>query len=379
MKIGMEATSATAAQKAGVGYYTENLIRALLELRTPAQQYTFYVRHTSPAFAALTELNAPPSPQVRAQALRFPLLWAQLRLPFELWRHRQDVYFFPSAVLPLLYLPERSVVTIHDIAFLFFPDCFSASLRWWLKRATETGIRRARKIIAVSETTRQDILAYYGVEPDKVVAIPHGVQARFRPLERGVVEEITRKYQIAGNYLLCVGTLQRRKNIPRLLQAFYLLKQRYQLPHKLVLIGQQYADLPEDQIFSTIARLFLQEEVIWPGYVAEADLPALINGAEIFVLPSLYEGFGMPLLEAMACGVPVACSNTSSLPEVVGESGALFDPYSVENIATTLYDLLTDEYLRLSLREKGLARAKEFSWRTCAQKTLAVLEAVAQS
>lgn len=378
MKIGIEATSAVASQKAGVGYYTYYLIRSMAQLYPTSHAYTLYLRHPISDVSRLFDINTSTAACLFPKVLKFLYGWAQMRLPFELWRHRQDVYFFPASVLPLGYVPDKSVMTIHDVAFLFFPECFSPSLRRWLMLATEQGIQKACKIIAVSEATRQDLLAYYGIDPRKVVAIHHGVHEMFHPLDSHDIAPLQQKYRLTRPYILCVGTLQRRKNIPRLIQAFYLLKQKYHLPHKLVLIGQKYADLPEDEIFATIERLFLDEEVIWTGYVPAQDLPALINGAEAFVLPSLYEGFGMPLLEAMACGVPVACSNTSSLPEVIGECGVLFDPYCVESIVDTLYHLLGDHTLRSELRAKGLVRAASFSWSTCARKTLNILESVGQ-
>ena len=317
MKIGIEATSAVASQKAGVSYYTYYLIRSLALLHSCPHLYTLYFRHSISDVSSLFDIPRDIASCLVPKVMKFPYLWAQMRLPVELWSHPHDVYFFPASTLPLGYIPEKSIITIHDVAFLFFPECFSPSLRRWLTLATEQGVQKACTIIAVSEATRQDLLAYYGLAPQKVVTIHHGVHEMFHPLEAQIMTPIQQKYHVKSPYILCVGTLQRRKNIPRLIQAFYLLKQKHHFPHKLVLIGQKYADLPEDEIFATIERLFLDEEVIWTGYVPEQDLPALMHGAEVFVLPSLYEGFGMPLLEAMACGVPVVCSNTSSLPEVV--------------------------------------------------------------
>jgi glycosyltransferase involved in cell wall biosynthesis len=377
MKIGIEATSAAEAQKAGVGYYTLNVLRALSRLQADNHTYTLYLR-TPWSFSEDSPSTGKPH-QWNFRVLRSPLLWAQLRLPLELRQHPQDVYFFPTAVLPIAYQPVNSVLTIHDVAFLFFPECFSFALRSWLMLACKIGMARARKIITVSEATRQDVLAHYGVNPDKVVAIHHGVHERFTQLRASsmpAIEQTKKKYGIQRPYILCIGTLQRRKNIPRLLQAFYLLKQRYQIPHQLVLVGQQYKDLPEHEIFVTIQRLILNRDVVWTGYVDEQDMPFLINGAELFVLPSLYEGFGMPLVEAMACGVPVACSNISSLPEVIGGGGVLFEPDDVEHMVTTLHQVLTQERLSDSLRAQGLQRAREFSWETCARKTLDVLEEV---
>ncbi len=376
MHIGIEATSAVDPQKAGVGYYALNLLRELCKLGPQHHTYTCYFRKTPPDLARIFQTGSSLPPHIIPKVLHFPKLWAQSRLPLELWRHPQDVYFFPAPVLPLLFQPENSVMTVHDVAFLFFQEYFSPLLRKWLTIATERGIRRSQKVIAVSETTRQDILAYYEVEPEKVVTIHHGVHERFRPVPQEDIERVRKTYQIAGEYILCVGTLQKRKNLPRLLQAFYMLKQKHGIPHKLVLVGAKFENLPEGGIFSTIERLFLQEEVIWTGYAAGRDIPALLSGATVFALPSLYEGFGMPILEAMACEVPVVCSNTSSFPEVAGDSSVMFDPTSVESIACELLRVLADQELQSELRHKGVQRAAHFSWRTCAQKTLHVLESV---
>jgi len=402
MNIGIEATSAAEAQKAGVGYYTYNLIRAIASLQQEDHNYTLYLR--KPWAGPDPSMESIPIPKLVSKVLKCPYLWAQIRLPLELRASPQDVYFFPSSVIPLLYQPAKSVITVHDVAFLFFPDCFSPMLRGWLKIATKRGISKAKKIIAVSESTRQDLITYYGMPPEKVVVVHHGVHEMYRPLQIqmgttskvasispieeahmeptsevdpiSVIEAVKAKYRIERVYILCIGTLQKRKNIPRLLQSFYLLKQRYNIPHKLVLVGQKCPDLPEHEIFSTMKQLSLQEDVVWTGYIAEQDMPALFNGAELFVFPSLYEGFGMPILEAMACGVPVACSNTSSLPEVVGEAGVMFDPYDVDSMTAAIHRALTDEELRTQLRQQGLQRAKWFSWKRCAQKTLDVLEEI---
>lgn len=403
MKIGIEATSAVEAHKTGVGAYTANLIRVMAQLPR-VHTYTFYLRDAGKAFNALQQLtNSPPPRQILpppqlintptyqlanssllAKPLACPYLWAQARLPLELWQCRQSVYFFPAPVLPLLYQPGRSVITVHDVAFLFFPQCFAPLLRFWLRTATWLGAIRARAIIAVSEATRQDLLAHYKLPPDKVRVVRHGVDERYRPLAatpaaQQHVQAVRQRYQIHDDYLLFVGTLQQRKNIPRLLQAFARLKQHTDIPHKLVLVGRAHPDLPEPDIQAAIERLDLRQEVILTGYIADEDMPLLFNGAALFVFPSLYEGFGMPVLEAMACGVPTVCARTSSLPEVVGAGGMMFDPTNVDDMATTMYRGLTDAGLRTRLREHGLRRARLFSWYKCARQTLAVLEDAADA
>jgi glycosyltransferase involved in cell wall biosynthesis len=389
MNIGIEATSAAEPQKAGVGNYTYNLIRAIALLQREDHFYTLYLRQPlrQDSGQSWSDTNSSESPpKLVSKVLRFPYLWTQIRLPLEMRISPQDVYFFPSPAIPLIYQPAKSVITVHDVAFLFFPDCFSPMLRGWLNIATERGTSKAKKVIAVSESTRQDLISYYGVAPEKIVVVHHGVHEIYRSLPQmgstlevgsiSQIESAKAKYRIEGPYILCIGTLQKRKNIPRLLQSFYVLKQEHNIPHKLVLVGQRCSDLPEHEIFSTMKQLSLQEDVVWTGYITDRDMPILLNGAELFVFPSLYEGFGMPILEAMACGVPVACSNTSSLPEVAGEAGMMFDPYDIESMTVVIHRALTDEALRRQLRQQGLQRAKGFSWERCAQKTLDVLEAV---
>ncbi|PID57163.1 hypothetical protein CSB45_08000 [candidate division KSB3 bacterium] len=379
MNIGIEACTAVEPQRTGLGQYSYHLIRALSRVNgRERHHYRCYFRHANPdPFYVLGWQDVAP-PHLRPCILPFPFLWAQVRLPFEFRQHPQDLYFFPSSVIPLLNQPSNSVVTVHDLAFLFFQDYFSPLLRSWLKLATERSVRKAQKVIAVSEATRQDILAYYQTDPEKVKVVHHGVAKAFQPQTAASIEAVKQRYAIDGDYLLCVGTLQQRKNIPRLLHAFYLLKQKHQHSQKLVLVGRKLADLPETEIFSTLKRLSLEQEVIWTGYIDRAEMPAIMSGAELFVFPSLYEGFGMPVLEAMACGTPVACSNTSSLPEVIGDHGVVFDPYSVDDMTETLHYVLQKEDLRRKLSELGVLRAARFSWDSCARKTLAVLESVGQ-
>ena len=379
MNIGIEATSAAETHKAGVGFYTYHLLRAIARLRREEHTYTCYLRRPWPD-DAFSNAGALPA-QMVGKVLRFPSLWAQIRLPIELRWHPQEVYFFPAPVLPLLYQPAQSVVTIHDVAFLFFPECFAPRLRRWLHIATKQGVARARKIIAVSAATKRDLVAYYAVPAENIVVVHHGVSELYQPLAatpagQAAIAAVKAKYHLTNPYLLCIGTLQKRKNLPRLLQAFDALKQQAQIPHQLVLAGPQYADLPAQDIFATAERLLLQKEVICTGYVPEEDKIALLSGAEVFVFPSLYEGFGMSLLEAMACGVPIACANTSAFPEVVGASAAMFDPSDLADMAATLARVLRDANLRHRLRQQGLQRVKAFSWERCAQQTLAVLESV---
>jgi glycosyltransferase involved in cell wall biosynthesis len=226
-------------------------------------------------------------------------------------------------------------------------------------------------VITGSNQTKTDLIKYFGLNADKVVVTPYGVDPCFRPItDKQRFVEVKTKYGIDNEFILYVGNLQPRKNLVRLFLAFERLKIKRKINEKLVIVGKK-AWLYQD-IFKTYEQLKAKEEIIFTGYVPTEEIPVLYSAARIFVYPSLYEGFGLPPLEAMACGVPVLTSLVSSLPEVVGDSALLVDPYSVEEIANGIERLLSDEKLRLSLREKGLRKASTFSWRRTAELTLAV-------
>jgi len=285
-----------------------------------------------------------------------------------------DVLFVPAHVLPLVH-PPRSVVTIHDLGYLHFPRAHRLLDRLYLDLSTRFNARAAAHIIADSQATKRDLVERYGVEPSKISVIYPGYdEEAFQPLrEREAIEAVKTRYGIAGDYILFVGTIQPRKNLVRLMEAFSLLK-RQAADLQLVIAGKK--GWLYEAIFRRVEELGLEGQVVFTGYVADEDLPALFSGARLFVFPSLYEGFGLPVLEAMACGVPVVCSNASSLPEVADDAALLFDPLDVVGMAAAMERVLGDERLRAKLVERGLKRARGFSWEKCARQTLAVLESV---
>jgi glycosyltransferase involved in cell wall biosynthesis len=233
-------------------------------------------------------------------------------------------------------------------------------------------------VIVPSQSTKTDVMRLYGVNPEKIAVIYEGYDEEvYKPQDNlAPIEEVKREYNISGKYILYVGTLEPRKNIPRLVEAFHSLK-KGEVEHKLVVAGKLgwlYKD-----IFTTVTKLNLENEVIFTGYIPQKELPILMGGAEVFAYPSLYEGFGLPPLEAMACGTPVIASNTSSLPEVIGDAGILVDPYNSKEIAQAMYRLISDEGLRQQMHQRGLNRAKMFSWEKTAQQTLKVFEIVHRS
>jgi glycosyltransferase involved in cell wall biosynthesis len=284
-----------------------------------------------------------------------------------------DLVHDPTGAMPLLLTQRPRVVTIHDVIPYIYPQT-STRLDWliyhlWLPLA----VRQATLIMTDSQQSKEDIMAHLPVQAERIGVVPLAADRRFRPLNRVEVRPISQKYGVTGPYILYVGALGSRKNLPRLLEAYARLRQ-WSARWKLVIAGgRKWKFSP---IFEAVERLGLEAQVHFTGYVADEDLPALYNGADLFVFPSLYEGFGLPVLEAMACGTPVVTSNTSSLPEVTGEAALLVDPYDVAAISTAMRRVLTDPELARGLRERGLARAAQFSWERTARETVAVYERV---
>lgn len=312
------------------------------------------------------------------------VLWGAYRLPGLLtvgqWqiaclahRLRLDLVHDPTGVMPLLLTSVARVLTIHDAIPYVCPQT-STRLDWlifhgWLPWA----VRRADAIVTVSRRSREDIVTHLPVSPERVAVVPLAADQRFRPMKKAEIEPVLRGCGIERPYILYVGSLESRKNLPRLLEAYDRLRQR-STPWKLVVVGaRKWKSSP---IFDTVHRLGLEPYVQFTGYVPDEHLPALYSGADLFVFPSLYEGFGLPPLEAMACGTPVVCSNAASLPEVVGDAAVTVDPYDVDALAEAMHRVLADRELREDLRARGLARARQFTWERTARETLAVYREV---
>jgi glycosyltransferase involved in cell wall biosynthesis len=374
MLIGLDASRATKEQRTGTEGYSLHLIRALLEIDQRNEYVLYFPRPPRPGLF-------PASPRWRARAIPCPRLWTHARLSLEMLTAPPDVLFVPAHVLPLVH-PRCSVVTIHDLGYRHEPQAHRLLDRLYLELSTRYNARAASHVIADSEATRRDLVQLYGTDPQRITVIPLGLDELFQPVaDAARLAAVRAKYGIPGDYLLYVGTLQPRKNLVRLIEAWgKICNLQSAICNRLVLAGKK--GWLYEEIFATVRKLGLEGQVLFPGYVPEEDLPALLSGATAFVLPSLYEGFGLPVLEAMACGTPVIAANVSSLPEVVGDAGLLVDPLDSEALAAAMRRLIADTDpsptlragLRADLRQRGLARAKLFSWPRCARETLAVLE-----
>lgn len=362
MHIGIDASRVAPAERTGTERYSFELLAALAR----HDRYNAYTLYCNGLPAALPPLG----PNFTLRALPAPRLWTHLRLGPETVRRSPDVLFVPAHVLPLLH-PRNSVVTIHDLGYLAFPQAHPVARRLELHLTTLWSARAARRLIAISQATKADLVRHYGVAPDKVSVVAHGLAPQFRPADRAAIAAVQVRAGISGDYLLYVGTVQPRKNLARLITAFA----QADLPSTLQLVIAGKRGWLTETIMRRAAEVGVAERVRFIGYVADADLPALLGGALAFVFPSLYEGFGMPVLEAMACGAPVLTSATSALPEVTGAAALLVDPRDAGAIAAGLTRLATDAGLRADLRERGLARAAAFTWERCAAETLRVLQA----
>jgi len=284
-----------------------------------------------------------------------------------------------SFIMPFFVNKAKVIVTIHDLVPILFTKTqlsrhpYNNFRFWWRWNFTFKLIRnRIDFVIADSENTKNDCIKHLKIPEEKIKVIYIAADEIYRPLDstEEVKKEI-KKYNINSQFILFVGTLESRKNIPNLIKAFYKLKNRG-ITHKLVITGKKGWNYAE--IFKTVEKLNLQKDIIFTDYVPEEDLVKLYNAAEVFVYPSIYEGFGLPPLEAMSCGCPVITSNISSLPEVVGDAGITIDPYNIEELANKMYEVLINEDLRKELSTKGLERAKLFSWKKAAEETWQVYE-----
>jgi glycosyltransferase involved in cell wall biosynthesis len=368
MRIGIDFTSAS-RERAGIGRYARELIRALSRVDQKNMYVLFVPRD---AHEDLLRFDwAKNFSMVRAPLTERYLaaLWhrARVPLPMEVFVGTIDVCYSPDFLLPPTFA-KRKLVTVHDLSYVRVPECFPQPLLNYLNRAVPRSVARADMILADAASTQRDLIDVYRLPPEKIRVVYSGVDARFRPDVSEVSMQRVRELTRGKPYLLSVSTIQPRKNYVRLIEAFARIASS-----ELQFVVAGGKGWMYDQVFQTIEKLGLQERVILPDFIFDDDLPALYAGATLFVYPSLYEGFGLPVAEAMACGAPVVSSNASSLPEVGGDAVLYFDPRDVDAMVETIRRALSDESLRWDLRARGFAQAKKFSWEKAARELQAYL------
>ena len=361
-------------KRSGVGWYAFHLVKALSRIDKNNKVILFYFDFLKNSGGIPTDNPRFKNHPIYLPRRVFNFAWKKLGISSVDFFVRADVFHFPNFVIPPLK-KGKAVVTIHDLAFRRYPEYIEPKNLSFLTEQLPRTLKRADSVIVNSEFTKNELISFYDIVPEKVRVTRLGVSEEFRPVEEpGFLEETRKRYQLPKRFILSLGTLEPRKNVPALLKAYSRLRQSPGFEHKLVFAGMK--GWLYDGIFEQIKRLNLENQVLFIGYVPEEDLPFLYNLSELFVFPSLYEGFGLPVLEAFACGVPVIVSDRASLPEVAGDAAILIDPEDIDALTRGMKNVLGNEDLRTELIAKGFRRAKEFSWEKTARETLRVYEEV---
>ncbi len=365
MRIAIDYTPAI-AQGAGIGRYTRNLVAALAHVDLHDRFTLFSSEPPTP------ERDFPHAPNMQPHVVelgnrRLTIAWHRLRLPIpaELLMGKADVIHGPDFSLPPV-LRARRVVTVHDLAFLTHPQCALPALVAYLNRVVPRAVQAADRIIAVSRTTADDLVERLDVPRDKIRVIHLGIDPSFSASrDPEDVTLVSQRYELETPFVLAVSTIEPRKNYERLIEAFALASSSRDGPRMLVIAGRR--GWLYDSVFTTVRRLGLGDRVRFLDYLSDGDLVALYRAAAAVAMPSIYEGFGIPVLEAMASGTPVVCSTAGSLPEVAGDAALLVDPEDVVGLAEALVRLVAEEPLRSTLIARGFARSRSFTWESAAR------------
>lgn len=369
MLIGIDGNEANISTKVGIGEYAFQIINHLSQIKS-GQEFRVYLKNNPNS-------DLPKETQSWKYKIIKPTpLWTQFALPFKLFteKTKPDVFFSPTHYAPR-FSPVSTVISIMDLSYIHFPELFTPSDLFQLKNWTEYSVRKASKIITISNSSKNDIIKIYQVPENKVSVVYPGIKDM--PTKTIPMDDLQKKYSLPKEYILFVGTLQPRKNIVRLVEAFSLLKHDEKFKNKdikLVLVGKkgwQY-----EPIMEAPEKYNVADSVIFLDFVSDEDLPSLYKHAQFYILPSLYEGFGLPVLEAMKYDCPVITSNISSMPEAGGNAALYVDPENVTDITEKMVRLLTDKKLQNELIEKGKKQVSKFSWEKAGEKTLEILEDV---
>jgi glycosyltransferase involved in cell wall biosynthesis len=372
MKIAIQAADLDAGRIDGTRVYILNCLKHFGKLDSSSE---FLIYHKN---KFNSELAPPNFPNYKIIAKSLSHLWTQTVFAYDLWKNQPDVLWMPMHNIPVFRRKNlKTVVTIHDLAFKYFPETFTKKDLFKIRLLTKVALNRADKIIAISESSKKDILKFYPeVDPEKVKVIYHGFDGAVFEKERdaGKEQEIKSRLEIGnGRYILYVGAIQPRKNLTVLVEAFEEIKKENRFSDlKLIFVGEK-AWLSEE-VFAQIEKSPNKSDIITTGKLKFDEVGHLMRGAEIFCFPSLYEGFGIPILEAFAAHVPVVCARNSSLPEVAGEAALYFEGKNAPELAQKIKNILEDENLRKNLVQKGIEQMKKFSWEKCARETLEYLK-----
>jgi glycosyltransferase involved in cell wall biosynthesis len=365
--IGIDYTPAY-EQGGGIGRLVRDLTAALARLDTETD-YRMFV-----SGAVVKHLPRPLAPNFQWKPTRISPSWlariwhrTRLPLPIETFVGDIDLYHATDFVLPPTRSRTKTILTVHDLSFVRVPDAASPGLKRYLDEVVPRSVKKAQHIIADSQATKEDLISFYALEEEKITVLLSGIDPRYTPiLSPLLILTMRSKYKIGNSpYLFTIGTIQPRKNYSRVIRALKLLRDTGYDLHLVIAGGKGWL---EDEMYKTLDETKLHDSVHLIGFAAEEDIAALYSGAEAVVFPSLYEGFGFPVLEGMACGTPVITSNVSSLPEVAGDAAIMLDPYDIEAIADAIRRVLDDSTLRAGMIERGFAQAAKFSWDNSAKQ-----------
>ncbi len=366
MKIGIDARMYGSGQT-GIGNYIKHVTDNILKIDNE-NEYVLFLRE--PEFSKFT----PPNKRVRkvkAEA-RWYSWREQVILPWQMLKENVDLMHFPHFNSPILY-PKKSVVTIHDVTPRFFPGHKMKSIvrRLGFRAVFNSSVHKAAHVIAVSGHTKRDVMRYFHVPDEKITVTYLGVEPYFRKIENyAKIKEIKDRFSITGPFIFYVGVWRNHKNVDGLIKAFGIFLKKYKMDYQLVIGGQEDPYYPE--VRKAWEDLGIGGRVIRPGFIKDDDLPLFYNAAELYVVPSFYEGFGLNGLEAMACGTPVASSKVTSLPEVYEDSAVYFDPNDHEEMADAMAAVLMNKEKKEELTAKGYQRVKRYRWENCARATLEI-------
>lgn len=378
MIIGIDGNEANVGNKVGIGQYASELLSQFNKFHSISEQeisFRIYLKSEP------NEHMPKESEQWKYTVVKPKKLWTQIGLPIHLYieRDKPDVFFSPTHYAPR-FCPVPSVISIMDMSFEYFPELFASKDLHQLQNWTRYSAKNAAKILTISEASKNDIIKFYGTPKDRIIVTHLGVRQDLGDItESTTMESINDKYKISHPYILFVGTLQPRKNLERLIEAFSKLRTANSelSTYELVIIGKK--GWLYEPILAAPEKFGVTDSVKFLDFVPDEDIPAFYKNASCFVLPSLYEGFGLPVLEAMRYNCPVITSNISSLPEAGGDAAVYCNPEDVDDIAQQITRVISDEQLRKSMVEKGKAQIKKFSWEDTAKQTLEVLQQVAQT
>lgn len=358
MQIGIDGSRAFIKNRTGIEEYSYRVIEGLKKY-LQKEQVVLYLRKNQ-----VVDFELPKNWKIKV--INFSRFWTQIGLSLEMLHHPVDVLFIPAHTVPIIH-PEKTIVTIHGLEYEFCRQSYSFLERIYMRVSIKNSCRWAKEIISVSENTKKDLINLYDVSAEKINVIHEGYF-----MEHAEEKKCSVLHDLCFTpFLLFVGRIEERKNIANIIRAFEILKERYKIPHKLVLAGRP--GYKHENIKDQLTNSVFHEEIHELGFISDEKKFELMRRADAFVFPTLYEGFGIPILEAQSVGCPVVASNNSSIPEVSNGSALLVDPSNPEDIAENIFNLISNERLRHEMVIKGLENAKRFSWDKCAQKISDIL------